>query len=297
MAARYAIAGHSIEAPPLEPGLYLVATPIGNLRDVTVRALETLAACDVLACEDTRITRRLLDRYGIAARPVAYHEHNAVMAGPRLVAALDAGRSVALVSDAGTPLVSDPGYRLVLAARAAGHAVIAVPGPSAVLAALAASGLPTDDFRFIGFLPARDKARRARLVALKDEPATLVAFEAPHRLAATLKAIAETAGPGRGVCVARELTKRFESVTTAPAAEVAARFAGETIRGEIVLLIAPAVPEPERFDPESLDELLKGLLADMPASRAAREAAGRTGLPRADLYKRLVAMRKSDGAA
>lgn len=295
MARTFAIAGHAIEAPPLDPGLYLVATPIGNLRDITIRALETLAECDVLACEDTRITRRLLDRYAIAQKPVAYHEHNAVQAGPRLLAALDEGQAVALVSDAGTPLVSDPGYRLVGEALAAGHRVIPIPGPSAVLAGLAASGLPTDDFRFVGFLPAKDKARRDRLASLADAPSTLVAFESPHRLAATLRAISDLFGSDRPVCVARELTKRFETIATGPAGDMAGRFDVGPVKGEIVLMIAPAPEGQATPDAADIDALLTRLLADMPAARAAREAARTTGLPRADLYNRLLAMKKADG--
>ncbi len=186
----------------MEPGLYIVATPIGNLGDITIRALETLAACDVLACEDTRITRRLLDRYGIRARPVAYHEHNADSAGPKLIAALKEGKTVALVSDAGTPLVSDPGFRLVRIAREEGLRVIPIPGASAPLAALAASGMPSDDFRFIGFLPAKDAARRARLAELAHLPSTLIAFESPARLKAALDAMSDVFGPERLVTVA-----------------------------------------------------------------------------------------------
>lgn len=294
-APTYTIAGHQIAAPPLEPSLYLVATPIGNLRDITIRALETLAACDVLACEDTRITRRLLDRYAIAAKPIAYHEHNADQAGPRLLAALADGRSVALVSDAGTPLISDPGYRLGAEARKAGHAVVPIPGPSSVLAGLAASGLPTDDFRFIGFLPAKDKARRDRLTALRAEPTTLIGFESPHRLAQSLKAIETVMGADRTVCVARELTKRFETVTTGRANELANRFANETIKGEVVLLIAPAEVGSGQATSAGVDALLADLLLDMPAGKAAREAAQMTGLPRADLYARILARKKPDG--
>ncbi|WP_306117255.1 MULTISPECIES: 16S rRNA (cytidine(1402)-2'-O)-methyltransferase [unclassified Roseitalea] len=293
--AGFAIDGHRIEAPPLEPALYLVATPIGNLRDITIRALETLAACDVLACEDTRITRRLLDRYAIAHKPVAYHEHNARQAGPRLLAALDAGRSVALVADAGTPLISDPGYRLVAEARAAGHRIVPIPGASAVLAALTASGLPTDDFRFIGFLPARDKARRDLLAQLAQARTTLVAFDSPHRLAASLNAIAEVMGAERQVCVARELTKRFETVSCGLSGELKEQFGSETVKGEIVLLIAPTGEAAAPPSEAEIEALLAGLVETMPAARAAREAASRTGLPRADLYKRLIALKRTDG--
>ena len=195
----FIVGGHEITAPPLESGLYVVATPIGNLGDITIRALETLAGCDLLACEDTRVTRRLLDRYAIRQKPVAYHEHNADSAGPKLVAALRQGKSVALVSDAGTPLVSDPGFRLVAAARGESIRVIPLPGASATLAALSASGLPSDDFRFIGFLPAKDGARRSRLAGLVHEHSTLIAFESPNRLNATLAAISDLFGPDRPV--------------------------------------------------------------------------------------------------
>ena len=183
MQRSFVIGGTQVAARPLDPALYLVATPIGNLGDITLRALETLAACDLLACEDTRVTRVLLDRYGISRKPVAYHEHNAAEAGPKLIAALEAGQSVALVSDAGTPLVSDPGFRLVGQAVAAGIRVISVPGASAVLTALTASGLPSDAFLFAGFLPVKGGQRRARLEALKTVPATLVFFKSPRRLA------------------------------------------------------------------------------------------------------------------
>ena len=188
-ARSFVIAQTTIASRPLEPALYLVATPIGNLSDITMRALETLAGADIVACEDTRVTRVLLDRYGIRQRPTPYHEHNADVAGPRLVAALGAGKSVALVSDAGTPLVSDPGYRLVERALAAGIRVVPIPGASAVLAALTASGLPSDTFLFGGFLPSKGGQLRSRLEALKPTDATLIFFESPRRLAATLDAM------------------------------------------------------------------------------------------------------------
>lgn len=287
----FIVGGHEIAAPPLEPGLYIVATPIGNLGDITIRALETLAACDVLACEDTRVTRRLLDRYAIRAKPVAYHEHNADAAGPKLIAALQAGKTVALVSDAGTPLVSDPGYRLVATARDEGIRVIPIPGASATLAALAASGLPSDDFRFIGFLPQKDQARRTRLADFIHEPSTLIAFESPNRLQATLAAVAEIFGPDRMVTVARELTKRFETIRTGKAGEIAEQFAPETVRGEIVLLIAPQPEGDTEWTPDRTDALLRDLLASMSVSKAAREAASVTGLSKSDLYARLLDMK------
>ena len=210
----YLVGGTEIAARPLAPALYLVATPIGNLADITLRALETLAAADVLACEDTRVTRVLLDRYGIRQRPFAYHEHNADEAGPRLIAALEAGKSVALVSDAGTPLVSDPGFRLVGQALERGLKVVPIPGPSAVLAALTASGLPSDAFLFAGFLPVKDGQRRARLDALKAVPATLIFFESPRRLADTLAAMQDRLGGARQAAIGRELTKTFEEMRT-----------------------------------------------------------------------------------
>ena len=199
----FAIDGQRIAARPLPPGLYIVATPIGNLGDVTLRALHTLAAADIVACEDTRVTAVLLNRFAIVAKLVAYHDHNAERQRPKLLAALQAGKSVALVSDAGTPLVSDPGYRLALAARAAGHAVVPIPGASAVLAALVASGLPSDSFLFAGFLPPKSAARKKRLAELAAVPATLVFFESPQRVAASLAYMAEVLGADRAAVMAR----------------------------------------------------------------------------------------------
>ena len=190
--------GQAIEAPALAPGLHLVATPIGNLRDITLRALEVLAAADVIACEDTRVTRKLIDHYGIATPLTPYHDHNAAEARPKLIARLAAGDAVALVSDAGTPLVSDPGFKLVRAAHEAGHAVTAVPGASAALAALTVAGLPTDRFFFEGFLPPKSGQRRARIAELARIPATLVLFETGPRLAAALADLADGLGRARG---------------------------------------------------------------------------------------------------
>ncbi len=283
-----------IPARPLEPALYLVATPIGNLSDITLRALETLAGADVLACEDTRVTRVLLDRYGIVNRPYAYHEYNADEAGPRLIAALDAGKSVALVSDAGTPLVSDPGYRLALLAIAAGHRVVPIPGASAPLAALVGSGLPNDAFFFAGFLPSKDKARRDRLAELAQVPATLLFFESPHRIAATVAAAAEVLGDERPACVCRELTKTFEEFRRGTLGDLAAHYGdGHTVKGEIVFVIGPpgeaAAPEAE-----DVDRLLAALVKEMSAGKAATEAARQTGLPRRDLYQRLIDLKGGD---
>lgn len=284
----------AIPARPLEPALYLVATPIGNLSDITLRALETLAGADVLACEDTRVTRVLLDRYGIVNRPYAYHEYNADDVGPRLIAALDAGKSVALVSDAGTPLVSDPGYRLALLAIAAGHRVVPIPGASAPLAALVGSGLPNDAFFFAGFLPSKDKARRDRLAELSAVPATLMFFESPHRIAATVAAAAEVLGESRPACVCRELTKTFEEFRRGSLGELAAHYGdGHTVKGEIVFVIGPP-GEAAAPDAADVDRLLAMLVKDMSAGKAATEAARQTGLPRRDLYQRLIDLKGGD---
>ena len=283
----YIVAGRPVESPALAPGLHLVATPIGNLRDITIRALETLAAADVIACEDTRITRRLLDHYGIATPLTLYHEHNAAAARPKLLARLAAGEAVALVSDAGTPLVSDPGFKLVRAAREAGLAVIAAPGASALLTALTSSGLPTDRFFFEGFLSAKEAARRARITELNRIPATLVLFETGPRLAAALADLAEGLGP-REAAICRELTKLYEEVRrgTLPtlAREVAA---APEPRGEIVIVIAPPDPQGELGAGE-LDALLRQALDRVSVKEAVAEVAAVTGQPRRAVYQRAL---------
>ncbi len=287
----YRVHATEITARPLEPALYLVATPIGNLSDITLRALETLAGADVLACEDTRVTRVLLDRYGIVNRPYAYHEHNATEVGPRLIEALEAGKSVALVSDAGTPLVSDPGFRLADAAIAAGIRVVPIPGASAPLAALVGAGLPNDAFLFAGFLPVKDKARRERLAEFGDVQATLMFFESPHRIADTARIASEVLGPDRPAVVCRELTKTFEEFRRGTLGELAAHYeqAGP-VKGEIVFLVGPP-GEAAAPDAADVDALLAKLSADLPAGKAATEAARQTGLPRSDLYQRLLALK------
>ena len=283
----YRIRTLEVPARPLEPALYLVATPIGNLGDITLRALEALAAADVLAAEDTRVTRVLLDRFAITAGPYAYHEHNADEAGPKLVAALDQGRSVALVSDAGTPLVSDPGYRLVKQALAAGHRVVPIPGPSSVVTALSASGLPNESFFFAGFLPQKEKARRDRLDEVSAIPGTLIFFESPHRLPQSLRDMAEVLG-ARDASVCRELTKTFEEFRRGTLAELADHYAeNDNVKGEIVVCVAPP-PDAEALAGEALDDLLRQLGDTLPTAKAASEAARRTGLPRKDLYQRLL---------
>lgn len=295
-ARTFRIGAHEIEARPLAPGLYLVATPIGNLGDMTIRGLETLSGADLIACEDTRVSRVLLDRYGISTRPYAYHEHNAERAGPKLIAALEAGKSVALISDAGTPLISDPGYRLSQTALEAGLTVIPIPGASAPMAALVASGLPSDAFLFGGFLPSRDKARRDRLAEFAHVAATLMFFESPNRLAASLKSAADVLGADRPAAVCRELTKAYEEVRRGTLGELAAYYQDQSVRGEIVLVIGPGSPPPPPSESD-VDALLSKLVADLPAGKAATEAARLTGLNRKDLYQRLLAMKETDPAS
>ena len=277
-----------VPARPLEPALYLVATPIGNLGDITLRALETLAGADVLAAEDTRVSRVLLDRYGITTRPYSYHEYNANEVGPKLIAAIVAGKSVAIVSDAGTPLVSDPGYRLVMEALAAGLRVVPIPGASSVVTALSAAGLPNEAFFFAGFLPQKEKARRDRLAELAPIPGTLLYFESPHRLPASLSDAALVLGGDRQATVCRELTKTFEEFRRGTLADLAAHYAeNDNVKGEIVVAIAPPG---DKVAPagQALDDMLRALAVDMPAGKAATEAARQTGLPRKDLYQRLL---------
>jgi 16S rRNA (cytidine1402-2'-O)-methyltransferase len=290
----YLIGEATVTARPLEPALYPVATPIGNLGVITLRALETLAAADIVACEDTRVTRVLLARYGIRRKPIAYHEHNEAEAGPRLIAALKEGRSVALVSDAGTPLVSDPGYRLVAAALEEGLRVVPVPGASAVLAALTLSGLPSDSFLFAGFLPVRDGQRRHRLEALKNVPATLIFFESPRRLAASLAAMADTLGARRPAAVTRELTKAFEERRGGTLEELAAHYADAGApKGEVVVCVGP--PLPGIMETLDVDRLLLSLAGEMPAAKAAAEAARVTGGAKPALYRRLLELKGKSG--
>jgi len=287
----FRVEGREIAARQLAPGLYLVATPIGNLGDVTLRALETLAAANLIACEDTRVTARLLERYGIRTALTPYHDHNAAAARPKILARLRDGGAVALVSDAGTPLVSDPGYRLVRAAQDEGFAVTAVPGASAVLAALAVAGLPTDRFFFEGFLPPKAAARRARIAELARIPATLVLFETGPRAADALVALAEGLGD-RPAAVCRELTKLHEEVRRDTLSALARAYAaGEETRGEFVLVIAP--PEAQAVSAEEIDELLRQALRTQSVKDAVGAVAAATGEPRAQVYRRALALAKA----
>jgi len=275
----------------------VVATPIGNLGDITLRAIQVLAAADLVACEDTRVTRKLFDRYGIAIPLTSYHDHNAAAVRPKLIARLQAGAAVALVSDAGTPLVSDPGYKLVRAACEAGHVVTAVPGPSAVLAALAVAGVATDRFLFAGFLPAKQAARRTRIAELAGIPATLVMFETGPRIAAALADLAAGLG-NRETAVCRELTKIHEQVRRAGLETLARHYGAEPApRGEIAIVIAP--PATQQPDPRDFDAMLRETLDHATLKDAVAEVASATGRPRREVYRRALALTKSrtDGAA
>jgi len=287
---RYELAGATLDAPPLGAGLYLVATPIGNLRDISLRALQTLAAADLIACEDTRVTRKLVEHYGIATPLTPYHEHNAAEARPKLLARLAEGQAVALVSDAGTPLISDPGYRLVRAAQAAGHLVTANPGASALLSALSVAGLPTDRFFFEGFLPPKQAARQKRIAELAAIPATLVLFESGPRLAAALADLANGLGP-RAAAICRELTKLHEEVRRAPLDELAQTYAaGAETRGEIVIVVAP--PQEQAASAGEVDALLRRALVRVSVKDAVGEVALATGRPRREVYQRALALAK-----
>lgn len=283
------LSGHKLPAPPLEAALYLVSTPIGHLKDITIRALETLAACHVIACEDTRVSRTLLQHYGISTRVIAYHEHNADQAGTAILEALDQG-PVALISDAGTPLISDPGNRLVPRVLEAGHKIVPIPGASAVLSALVASGLGDEQFYFAGFLPSKSKARDTALQSLANLDATLVLYESPRRLTALLQAAVPLFGTDRPVCVARELTKRFETFYRGSLGALAAQFAdSETPKGEVVVLIGRGGPDPaSAFD---LDAALHAALAEWPLKQAVADVTAASGLPRREVYQRALALK------
>lgn len=294
---RYVPEGRPMEAPQLPGGLYLVATPIGNLADISLRALEVLAAAAVIACEDTRVTRKLAERYGIVTPLIPYHEHNAAEARPKILARLARGEAIALVSDAGTPLISDPGYKLVCATRDAGHAVTAIPGASSVLTALNVAGLPTDRFFFEGFLPPKQAARQKRIATLAAIPATLVLFESGSRLAATLADLADCLG-SRAAAICRELTKLHEEVRRSDLASLARDYAqsGET-RGEIVIVVAP--PEEIETQDADVDDMLRQALARVSLKDAVGEVAVASGRPRREVYRRALELRKDtgDGAA
>jgi 16S rRNA (cytidine1402-2'-O)-methyltransferase len=289
--------GLAAEAEPLPAGLYVVATPIGNLRDVTFRALSVLAAAAAVLAEDTRITKRLLAHYGITTPLLTYNDHSSDAVRERMIHRLREGEALALVSDAGTPLVSDPGYRLVQAAIAAGLPVTPIPGPSAMLTALVVSGLPTDRFFFEGFLPAKSGARRTRLQAIAGIPGTLILYEAPHRLPEMLADAAEILGE-RPAVVARELTKLFETVRRGDLPDLARQFAREgPPKGEIVVLVGEGTagtPGPEAD--AALDDRIEAALARHSIKDAAALVAAETGLPKRDVYARALALARAKDA-
>lgn len=271
----------------LRPGLYIVSTPIGNMDDISLRALDTLAGVDRIACEDTRHTGKLLERHGINARLLPYHEHNAEHMRPAIMARLTHGETLALVSDAGTPLISDPGYKLVRKVIASGIYVTALPGPSAALMALTLSGLPSDRFMYAGFLPPKAGARRKALGELAAINATLIIFESPRRLAASLADMTEMLG-ARDIAVAREMTKLHEDVVRGDLADLAAHYADISApKGEIVIVVGPPAAPPELTD-EFLDARLTELLQSASVRDAASQLAAESGLARRDLYTRAL---------
>lgn len=276
------------QSQPLENGLYIVATPIGNLGDITLRAIDVLRRSDVIACEDTRVTGKLLKHLGIAARLQRHDDHASDAARARLIA-LAQTQAVALVSDAGTPLISDPGYRLVSEAREAGISITTIPGACAAIAGLTLAGLPNDRFLFAGFLPVKDKARADTLAGLAGVEATLIFYETAPRLERSLRALAEI-WPTRPVAVARELTKLHEECRRGSAAELAAHYAAHPPKGEIVLLVGPPVAAEACEDLDS-DALLRAALAEMSPAKAAGKVAKATGLDRAALYARAVELK------
>jgi len=287
----FSVNGHVLNAPKPVPGLYLVATPIGNLTDITLRALETLAGVDLIACEDTRITHRLTERYVISAQLTPYHEHNAATARPKILEKLAQGAAVALVSDAGTPLISDPGFKLVREACAAGHSVLAVPGPSSVLTALSVAALPTDRFFFEGFLPSKQTARRARLAELARIDATLVMFESGNRVQDTLADLAAIMGAREG-SICRELTKLHEEITRAPVAELTKIADGLETRGEFVLVIGPPAADAKVMAEEELDHVLRSSLQRDSVKDAVAHAVEVSGRPRREVYARALELAK-----
>ena len=279
--------------PDLEPGLYVVSTPIGNLRDVTLRALDTLASVDTVCAEDTRVAAKLLQAFGVSARLRPYHDHNGAQARPQLLNELQDGARIALISDAGTPLVSDPGYKLVRDAAMLGIKVVAIPGASAPLAALASSGLPTDRFTFAGFPPPKSAARKRFLGDLKGTGGTLVFFEGQSRLAASLADMAEVLGAREGA-VARELTKKFEEIRRGTLAELAAHYAeAGPPRGEIVVLVGPGTGA-EAPEEGALDAAILAAGDERPLKEIAAEIAERLGLKRREVYERALELRDAD---
>jgi 16S rRNA (cytidine1402-2'-O)-methyltransferase len=289
----FLVHGHKLDAPKAARGLHVVATPIGNLGDITLRALETLAGSDAILAEDSRVTRKLLSHYGISKQILPYHEHNAAEMRPKIIARLKAGEALALVSDAGTPLISDPGFKLVRALVDEELPVTALPGPSSLLTGLVLAGLPTDRFFFEGFLPPKSAARRTRAEALIAVPGTLIFFETGPRLAASLTDLAAVLGP-RDAAIARELTKHFEEVRRGTLTELAEFYAEaeRAPKGEIVLLVAPP-DESEGASEEDIDAALKTALKTSSLKDAVAEVTKLSGAPKRDVYQRALALSKT----
>lgn len=285
--AIFAIDGQIFHAPQLAPGLYVAATPIGNLRDITIRGLQTLAGADLVLCEDTRQSARLLDHYAIRTPRAPLHEHNEAARISAILARLRAGQAIALISDAGTPLLSDPGFPLVRAAREADLPVFALPGASALLAALSTAGLPTDSFTFFGFLPPKAGASAKALAELATRRETLVFYESPRRLARTLTGMTAAFGPDRFAAVALELTKKFERLSRGTLAELVTQYADQETKGEAVILIAGA-PETE-IDEAEWQNALEAAMADMPLRAAVDEIAQSFGVKRKQVYDAALA--------
>lgn len=292
-ARTYILGQNSITVSRPAPGLYLVATPIGNLGDITLRALETLAGCDLIACEDSRVTRKLTDRFLISTPLSPYHEHNAQVARPKLLQRLAEGAAIALVSDAGTPLISDPGFKLVREAAALGHAITPIPGASAVLAALTVAGLPTDRFYFDGFLPPKDGARRARLKELATIDATLVLFEGGSRVEDALADLADLMGD-RDAAVCRELTKLHEDVRRAPLKALAADAGGLETRGEFVIVVGPPAADTRQLSASDVDDILKAAMKTQSVKDAVAQAVELSGRPKREVYARALELAKQD---
>jgi 16S rRNA (cytidine1402-2'-O)-methyltransferase len=285
--------GHQLVAPRAAPGLHLVATPIGNLGDITLRALETLAGADIIACEDTRITRRLTERFSIMVPLTPYHEHNAAAARPKILERLAQGAAVALVSDAGTPLISDPGFKLVRDVCAAGHPVVALPGPSSVLAALAVAALPTDRFYFEGFLPAKETARRARLSELARIDATLVVFESGSRIRDSLRDLADIL-KHRDAAICRELTKLHEDIRRASLQELADTADALETRGEFVLVVGPPPANADMMTSDELDDLLLASLKESSVKDSVARAVEISARPRREVYARALELARQN---
>lgn len=276
---------------PIQPGLHFVATPIGAARDITLRALDILAGADVLAAEDTRTLRHLMEMHGVALdgrMVLAYHDHNGDQMRPRLIDALKAGKSVAYASEAGTPLVADPGFQLARAAIEEGLTVLAAPGPSALLCALSVSGLPTDRFFFAGFLPPKSAARKTALREVAQVPGSIVFYESPRRIDACLRDMIDILGPNRQAAVCRELTKRFEEILRGTLGGLSERLAGRDLKGEIVVVVDRA--DPVQADPQTVEDALRDALKTQSSKDAAAQVAQAFGLTRRDVYQLALSM-------